>query len=162
MSRAMFGPSKTLQLTSSRAGQPPRADQAHSHDSISLGRLPGRLLPLSSPVLQKSSESAGYSHGSPGRCPILLWKKLVLKSGSGIFTGMTYSSSLSPSAEMAASPGSLVAHFLLGPLTCQRPWTDLGVAGIVKTKIVIWRKRQGSLKACAYLWSCVDSIYLLL
>lgn len=125
-SRAMFGPSETLKLPSSRAGQPPRAGQAHSHDSISLGRHPGLLLPQPSPTLQKSSESAGYSHGSPGRYPIPWWKKLVLKPGSGISPRMTYSSFFSLRSEsvitsnagMITSPGSVLAHFLLRPLTC--------------------------------------------
>lgn len=94
MSRAKFGLSKILKLTSSRSGQPPRAGQAHCHDSISLGGLPGLLLHLSSPTLQKSSESAGYSHRSPGRCPIPLWKTLALKTVSGILPGMTCSFSL--------------------------------------------------------------------
>lgn len=64
------------------------------YDSLLLGGLPSLLLPLPSPAPQKSSESAGYSHGSPGRCPILLWKRLTLQPGRAAFPEMTYGSSL--------------------------------------------------------------------
>lgn len=156
MSGAMFGPSKTLKLTSSRAGQPPRAGQAHCHDSRALGRPPGLLLPLSSPTLQRSSESAGYSHGSPGRCPMPCgrgwpWNPGVEYSPER-HTGLPFviwgaaGMVITPNVEKTSSLGSVVAPFLLGSLTCWEPWTVPGAADIVETTIVIWKKGPGSLK----------------
>lgn len=172
MSRAKFGLSKILKLTSSRSGQPPRAGQAHCHDSISLGGLPGLLLHLSSPTLQKSSESAGYSHRSPGRCPIPLWKTLALKTVSGILPGMTCSFSLchlrshwhgdDPQCREAylswvsgSTLSSQITH-LLGAVT------DLDAPVVMETKIVIWRKGPVSLKTL-HIFLCYENIiYLLL
>lgn len=98
MSRAMFGPSKTLKLTSSGAGQPPRASRPHSHDSISLGRLPGLLLPLSSLTPQKSSEMQvtpmGHLADAQSHCG---------RSG-GIFPGMTCGFSLCHPRSQAMTP----------------------------------------------------------
>ena len=164
MSRAMFGPSKTLKLTSSGAGQPPRASRPHSHDSISLGRLPGLLLPLSSLTPQKSSEMQvtpmGHLADAQSHCG---------KSG-GIFPGMTCgfslchpsSQAMTPQSEMATSPGSPVALFLLRSLTCWGPWTDLDASVVKKTKIVIWRKHPGSLKTLHTVLYCENIIWLLL
>lgn len=165
MSRAMFGPSKTkLKLTSSGAGQPPRAGQPHSHDSISLGRLPGLLLLLSSPTPQTNSESTGYSHGSPGRCPVPLWeiKRNIPWNDVQVFSLSSEESGNDPHLETATSPGSLAALFLLRPLTCWGPWTDLDASVVKKAKIVIWRKHPGSLKTLHTVLYCENIIYLLL
>ena len=172
MSRAMFGPSKILKLTSSRSGQPPRAAQAHCHDSISLGGLPGLLLRRSSPTLQKSSESAGYSHRSPGRCqppcgrcwPWKQWVEYCLEWLVGFLFAIWGATGrvMTPNAEKATSPGSVVAPFLLRSLTCWGPWTDLDAPVVMETKIVIWRKGPVSLKTL-HIFLCYENIiYLLL
>lgn len=111
----MFGPSKTLKLTYSRAGQPPRASQAHSHDSISVGRLPGLLLPLPPQYYRKVQQVQVTPTGH-----LADTQPLYGRGWSRIFPRMIYRSLqsegvITPNAGVTTSPGSVLAHFLLRP-----------------------------------------------
>lgn len=104
-----------------------------SHDPILPGRLPEPLLTLPSQALQKSSESAGCSHGLPGRYPTLLQKRLTLKSETGTLPLGTHTASQSEELLTGCSPMEIYL-FSWGPSLLQSlsnwgPWCHKDQSG---------------------------------
>lgn len=126
----MFSPPKTLGVHIWWGWALSQSWSGTSHDPILPGRLPEPLLTLPSQALQKSSESAGCSHGLPGRYPTLLQKRLTLKSETGTLPLGTHTTSQSEELLTGCSPMERYL-FSWGPSLLQ--WlSDLGAT---KTKV---------------------------